>query len=149
MPNVINPIVNDLIIMGAGVLIVSLVPVRQIVRQVPPGRIRHNWTILTALIVFFIVGYIGYAIAHWDHNDGLSDLVVSAILFCGACFVWLVNFLSLQTARDIRRLALLEQENVTDHFTGIYNRRYLYRRLREEFERLAGIISRCPHYWSM
>lgn len=135
MPNVMNLVVNGLLVIGSVILIASLASVRRIIKQLPPGGMRRNWVILNALIVFFIVGYAGYALVNWNHNDELSDLVVSAILFCGACFVWLVNFLSLQTTLDIRRVALLEQENMTDHLMGICNRRYLDRRLREEFER--------------
>ncbi|MBT8333667.1 MAG: GGDEF domain-containing protein, partial [Deltaproteobacteria bacterium] len=43
--------------------------------------------------------------------------------------------LSLQTAADLGRLLLLEHENITDPVVGIFNRRYLNRRLDEESAR--------------
>ncbi len=43
--------------------------------------------------------------------------------------------LSLQTAVDLRRLDLLETENITDQLTQVYNRRYLDRRLDTEVAR--------------
>ena len=43
--------------------------------------------------------------------------------------------LSLETALDIRRVTVLEEENITDPLIGIYNRRYLDKRLEEEFKR--------------
>jgi diguanylate cyclase (GGDEF)-like protein len=51
----------------------------------------------------------------------------------GACYVFLISLLSLQTAIDIRRVYRLEEESITDSLTGAFNRRYLERRLGEEF----------------
>jgi diguanylate cyclase (GGDEF)-like protein len=96
---------------------------------------RRNWHILTGLIIFFIAGYIGYIIAQWRRHVELTELVVSLILFLGACYVWLVNSLSVQTTLDVLRVARLEHENITDPLMGIYNRRYLGQRIEEEFER--------------
>jgi diguanylate cyclase (GGDEF)-like protein len=57
------------------------------------------------------------------------------VLFLGACTVLALNMMSLQTAHDVRRLAVLELENITDPLTGMHNRRYLEKRLREEIAR--------------
>jgi len=57
---------------------------------------------------------------------------VPTVFFSVACFVLLVNALSLQTAFDVRRMTIMEQENITDPLTGLYNRRYLERHLNEE-----------------
>ena len=130
-----NLIVTGLITLGAGLLIASLAPVRQLIRQLPPGCMRRNWYILTGLIIFFIAGYIGYIIVQWNSHAELTELVVSLILFFGACYVWLVNSLSVQTTLDVLRVARLEHENVADPLMGIYNRRYLEQRIEEEFDR--------------
>jgi len=53
----------------------------------------------------------------------------------GAIFVFMVCSLSLTTAIDLRRIFLLERETVTDPLMGIYNRRYLDRKLLEELQR--------------
>ena len=45
----------------------------------------------------------------------------------------MVSILSLQTALDIKRIHTLELENVTDPLMNIRNRRYLEKRLEEEF----------------
>ena len=121
--------------MGAGLLIASLAPVRQLTRQLPPGCMRRNWYILTGLIIFFIAGYVGYIIAQWNSPAELTELVVAVILFFGACYVWLVNSFSVQTTLDVLRIARLEHENITDPLMGIYNRRYLDRRVEDEFDR--------------
>lgn len=120
---------------GVGVLINALIPVRQLIVQLPPGRIRRRWFTMTGLILLFIIGYISYYIIFWSHHIVWLDLIVPAIFFFGAGFVWLTATLSLQTATDVRRVTLLEHENITDPLIGIYNRRYLDRRLEEECAR--------------
>ncbi len=130
-----DPIAYALVLAGLALLILSLVPLRRLVSQLPPGQLRFRWFILTALILFFIAGYFGYAKANWDHHYEVDGLVVPAVFFLGSLFVLLANSLSLQTAIDMRRIAILEQENVTDPLMGIYNRRYLDRRLADEVAR--------------
>jgi diguanylate cyclase (GGDEF)-like protein len=131
----INFFANGLVIAGVCVLIGALIPMRQIIIQLPSGQVRRRWYLLTLFIFIFIFGYIGYATAFWNHATTWSDLIVPAVFISGACFVWLTTTLFLQTANDIRRLTILEQENISDPLIGIYNRRFLDRRLEEECAR--------------
>lgn len=123
------------VLLGAGILIFSIFSVRKLIRQLPDGIVRRNWYILNGLIIFFIFGYLSYAMVLGHRSVSLTDIVVSLIFFFGACFVWLVNTLSLKTALDVRRISMLEHENITDTLIDIYNRRYFDRRIEEEFER--------------
>lgn len=125
-----------LIIMGVVLLVWSIVPVRAIIQQLPPGAVRSRWKILSGLIFIFIAGYILYALLHRQNSfASMADLVVPGIFFGGAIFVFLVCSLSLTTTRDLRQMYILEQESITDCLMGIYNRRYLERRLAEEVQR--------------
>jgi diguanylate cyclase (GGDEF)-like protein len=130
-----NILANVLVIAGAGVLIVALFYVSRLVGQLPSGLVRRRWHILSGLIGFFFLGYIGYTVVFWNRHTAWLDLLVPTVFFFGAGFVWLTVTLALRTAIDIRRVAVLEQENITDPLLGIYNRRYLDRRLQEEFTR--------------
>lgn len=130
-----NFVANGLVIAGIGLLLAALVPVRRLIKQLPRGRMRGDWYFLTGLIVFFIAGYLSYAFDSWSAQNKSPDLVVSLIYFSGACYIWVVNSLSLQTTIDVKRVTTLEQENITDPLMGIYNRRYLERRLEEEVDR--------------
>ena len=121
-----------LILAGAALLVAALLPVRRLLVQLPAGRVRRSWFVLATLILLFIVGYVVFAATLGDVYVGPTDLLVPAVFFFGACFVWLVNTLSLATALDVRRISVLEQENITDPLMGIYNRRYMERRLKEE-----------------
>jgi diguanylate cyclase (GGDEF)-like protein len=126
---------NGLVIVGACILVTSLFPIQRLISRLPPGEMRGKWRILRGIIVFFIAGYIGYAAATWGNHWYLRDVIAPAIFFLGACSMFMVSTLALRTALDVRRIADLEQENITDPLMGIHNRRYLDRRLKEEVER--------------
>lgn len=128
-------IVNWLLLAGGLVLVAALFPVGRLIRQLPAGNVRNRWRLLTLCMLFFIAGYVIYAVAHWDHCCTLFDLVVPTIFFIGAVFVEMVCSLALRTALDIKRICDLEQETITDPLMGIFNRRYLERRLKEEVGR--------------
>jgi diguanylate cyclase (GGDEF)-like protein len=135
MESSISFLANGLTIGGVCILIAALVPIYLLFKKFPMGRIRSRWYLLTALIFFFIAGYLVYTVTHWHSHLAFSNLVVPAIFFFGACFVLLVNILSLQTAVDIRHMAVMEHENMTDSLTGLFNRRYMEQRMKEEVTR--------------
>lgn len=125
-----------LISLGVILLIFSIVPVRAIILQLPVGAVRSRWQILSGLILVFIAGYVLYALLHrQDSFVSMAGLVVPGIFFGGAIFVFLVCSLSLTTTHDLRQMYVLEQESITDCLMGMYNRRYLERRLVEEVQR--------------
>jgi diguanylate cyclase (GGDEF)-like protein len=130
-----NVIADGLVIAGLIILIATLFPLRKLINQVPRGQMRQKWLFQTGLIGVFIAGYVGYGVVFWGQAASAAELIVPGVFFFGAAFVWMTITLSLQTALDIRRVTILEQENITDALIGIYNRRYLDRRLNEEFER--------------
>ena len=131
----INHLDDALVIAGAGLLVLALMPIRRLIAQLPAGPLRLRWYVLATMILMFIAGYIGYLVLQWQNHLEFSAIFVSAVFFLGACFVLLVGHLSLRTATDVRRLAVLEQESITDPLMGIYNRRYLDRRLEDEERR--------------
>jgi diguanylate cyclase (GGDEF)-like protein len=142
MENKLFFLATGLILAGVILLVMSFVPVRAIIRQLQPKnsscgapdrKILSRWKILSSLICMFIAGYILYAILHGPEYIGsIADLVVPGIFLGGAVFVYMVSSLSLKTALDLQRIYVLEQESITDPLMGIYNRRYLERRLVEE-----------------
>jgi diguanylate cyclase (GGDEF)-like protein len=128
-------VAQGLVVAGILILAVSLAPVRHLIARLPAGAVRSRWYAMAALIVLFVAGYGLYLAVFWSRHSSLIDLIVPAIFFFGACFVWLSATLSLQTAIDLIRIGLLERETVTDSLTGLFNRRYLDRRLDEEIAR--------------
>lgn len=123
---------NSLVLVGTVILMGSLVTVRKITRRLPLGSSRTSWNAMTALISLFVAGYLAYMFVFWNEHTSLLDLIVPGIFFLGACFVWLSSELALQTAMDVMRITALEHETHTDPLTGVYNRRFMEQRLREE-----------------
>ncbi len=103
-------VANGLVVVGIILQFLALRPVRRLITLLPPGRPRFSWYVLTSLIFIFIIGYGAYIPAFWGSHEKLADLVVPAVFFLGACFVLVVNLLSLETARDVRYMAVLERE---------------------------------------
>ena len=123
-----------LLILGAGVLAAALVLAGKLVARQPSNRARYLWTASTALMFLCTVGYIGYATIRWDGNTRLSDFGVPLVFF-GACLVLAVSALAFISAQALRRLTVLENENVTDSLLGIPNYRYFAARLDEAVAR--------------
>ena len=135
MINSLNYLVTILVIIGAAIMIVALIPVSKLIIQLPKGLVRNCWVILCGLIVLFIGGYLVYAVILWQGQTNFPSLVVSMVFFFGACFVGMVNLLSLRTAQDVKQIEKLKLEVITDSLMGVYNRRYMDRRLEEEVMR--------------
>ena len=128
-----NFVAVGLVLAGICVLTLALFSVRDLVAHLPSGSVRRKWYVLGSLILLFIAGYAVYAASRWRApSAAASDFVVPGVFFLGACFVLVVGRLALETAVDVRRISRLEAENRTDPLTGIYNRRYLERRLKRE-----------------
>jgi diguanylate cyclase (GGDEF)-like protein len=120
---------------GAVILLGSLFLTRQLIEQLPQGLLRSYRFVMLVLVCVFFCGYLGYGWLSISSHNRPSDLIVPAVFFLGACFVWLTSHLSLQTAVTVMQISLLEQENISDPLTLVFNRRYLDRRLSEECER--------------
>ncbi len=124
-----------LVVFGALTLAWSLVPFGKLIGRLPADDVRRRWYAMVLLIVVFIAGYLGYAGVFWHKHAELHDLIVPGVFFLGSWFVLLTAKLSLLTAMDVMRVSLLEQETLIDPLTGVFNRRYLDRRLSQEVER--------------
>ena len=124
------------VILGACILAATLVHAGRLIAKQPSGRPRYSWVALTGLMFLCTVGYIVYATIGWDGNTRLSEFGVALVLF-GACLVLAVSTLALTSAECVRRLTVLENENVTDSLMGIPNYRYFAARLNEEVARAS------------
>jgi len=118
-------------ICGIIILATSLFPCIKIIRLLPKEVIRKQGIFLFCLILLFILGNIIYTIQILNSEFSYANLIVSGILFGGSIFVLIVCLLTLTTIKDIQRNYILEN----DPLMGIYNRRYIERRLEEEMNR--------------
>ena len=126
-----------LLLAGVGLLvnIAGLLLVRKLLAELPDGPMRTKWRALAAMIVFFLFGHVSYIAGYWHGHRTLADLLIPAMLLCGACYVWLSAQVSLATVISVRRMASLERANITDALTGLQGRDVPDRRMREEMTR--------------
>jgi diguanylate cyclase (GGDEF)-like protein len=136
MQNMTGYIVNGILFVGAGLLCVSFYPIQRLIGQLPKGALRRRWNDVRALILFFITGYVSFTYLYWLKHDDNFNLIVPAVFFLGAVLVLFVGTLALETATEIKQISTLQHENITDHLIGIYNRRYLDRKIAEELPRV-------------
>ncbi len=129
---VIAAIAQGLLATGAIMLVWALIPVRRLMAQFPPGTARNCWHVMIAMILLLLLGYLSYAASFWDRHTHLLDLIAPGVFFLGACSVWFAATLLLKTTTDPIHITRLEQEIITDSLTGVFNRRYLDRRLDDE-----------------
>ena len=125
-------IATGLVAVGAVLMVVALVTAGRLISDLPSGTVRRQWQVLAGLIFFFVAAYVAYLVTQSNERESLTELLVPAAYFLGGYFVVLVTLVSLQTARDVRRVAVLEEQSITDPLMGVYNRRHLDRRLEEE-----------------
>jgi diguanylate cyclase (GGDEF)-like protein len=137
MRNMTDYIVNGILFVGACLLCVSFYPIQRLIGRLPKGALRRRWNDLRALILFFIAGYVSFTYLYWLKHDDNFNLIVPAVFFLGAVLVLFVGTLALETATEIKRISTLQHENITDHLIGIYNRRYLDRKIAEELPRVS------------
>lgn len=116
----------SLVLFGALFLALGLVPVRKLTLHLEAGALKNKWNVLSGLIVLFIVGYVFYIFDFLLQEEYVDDLnlIVPIVFFFGAIFVFLVGKLAFQTAKDIKKIAALQHESITDGLMGINNRRY-------------------------
>lgn len=129
----VNVIGDALALAGIFLLAGAFLRIRSLGRELSNSAVASPWRFLNAYIVFFIAGYLVYAVIFWSRREHLHDLVISTIMVFGSLFVWVVSFLALQTVLDMRRVALLEHQSITDALTGLYNRRHLDQRIADEY----------------
>jgi diguanylate cyclase (GGDEF)-like protein len=146
-------IATGLVAVGAVLMVIALVTAGRLIGDLPTGTVRRQWRVLASLIFFFVAAYVAYIVAQPGERHSLTELLVPAAYFLGGYFVVLVTLVSLQIARDVRRVAVLEEQSITDPLMGVYNRRHLERRLEEEMGKalryglpLAALLLDIDHF---
>lgn len=99
----------SLTIAGAALLSIGLYYTNKIISELTPAPM--HWRILSVLIIFFIAGYLWFAIRIIDEPVSWLGLTVAAIFFGGGWFVFIVMNLSVRTIRDTKQTAALQAQH--------------------------------------
>ncbi len=76
-----------LVLFGAAFLFVSILVSRDVLSKVPP-RLSFKWRILTALIAFFFVCYLGFIVVRLNDFPFPLELLTAIVFFAGSLFVY-------------------------------------------------------------
>jgi diguanylate cyclase (GGDEF)-like protein len=124
---------------GAFVLIAALLAANRIIRQLPKGKVRRNWSFLGVLIGLLTIAYLSYAVVNWMSGfmdaKSIGFYAVPLSYFLCACIVYLVISFVLNSDVYFSHSPVGEFEDIIDPMMGIYNRRYLDSRLYQEIRR--------------
>ncbi len=120
---------------GFTILATALPPLTKTLQQLPRSAVRSRGHLLAGLVGVLLPLYLLLILQLYGRSFAWPDLLLATILLLAAGLARLAANQALQNTLDMRRVTLLEQESITDPLIGIYNRRYLERRLDEEFER--------------
>lgn len=123
---------NTMVILGISMLSFASLKVGELLQRLPNPGLRRRWQFLRLLILMFILGYTGFSLLNWNSYQDWTHMLVPIVFFGGAIFVLLVCSLSLKTTKVVQQVYSLQKEAVTDPLMGIFNRRYLDRRMQEE-----------------
>lgn len=87
---------------GALILMVSVQRAYNLSKIVPLS-LRFQWRFLTFLICSFIIGYCGYILIQLFRVNFPLEVLIAAIFFCGALFVFGIIALSAQTLHQLKQ----------------------------------------------
>ena len=108
---------------GTIIMLAALHPAMQLWNAQRTGRQKNAWRILVVLMILFVMAYIIFLVAIASHSVSTIDLVVSALMFGGSCFVILVLRISLGSIKEIKFSAEQERYNALhDQLTKLPNR---------------------------
>lgn len=133
MQDIMRHFIAIVLLVGVCLICISYVRIQRLMEEIPKGALRKRWSDLRALILFLVAGYITYILLSWmEFSDEKIELIVPAIFFLVAVLILFIGTLAMETAQEFTRFSKLERENIMDHLTGVYNRRYLDRRIASE-----------------
>jgi diguanylate cyclase (GGDEF)-like protein len=133
MQDITKHFVTIILFVGACLIFVSYLRIRRLIEEIPKGAVRRRWNDLRVLILFFVFCYLAYIfLTSMDLLGEIFKLIVPAMFFLVAVMILFTGTLALETATEFIRFSKIERENIIDHLTGVYNRRYLDERIASE-----------------
>jgi diguanylate cyclase (GGDEF)-like protein len=120
-----NHIIQLNVVLGIILLISGIKPLWRICRMLPKSLLRSMWFTLGLLIFVAVSGYVTFLyINSREGSDHYEDLLTSAVFLISAVFTAVICRMSLSTAKDVSRIAVLEYHARVDSLTDLFNRGY-------------------------
>ncbi len=138
-PLSLNGLVLAVHIAGACVVLMAIVPLREVAKLVSTPGLRWAWRGLIILTLCCLGLLLSDAVASLHKVIDGWDAAASCVHLLGPSFVLGVATLSRRTAQDMLRIRALEEAAFIDPLTGLANRRRFDERLSEEVRRAQAI----------
>lgn len=61
-----------MVLCGVAIQLAALAPARRLIGLIPAGSLRNKWYAMTALMVIFIAGYLGYVVVLLGATDRVA-----------------------------------------------------------------------------
>jgi diguanylate cyclase (GGDEF)-like protein len=136
MGNIVENYISITIVFFCTALLVSsFMPIKKLIIQLPKGALRKRWEEIRNILLFFMLSYLSFIYCHIMALETETELLIPALFFFSAVVVLSISRLAIDTAHEMKRISYIERDSITDHMTGIYNRRYLEERLLHESRR--------------
>jgi len=135
-----NSIVSSsivLVLIGAGFMVAAIVLGGR-ARSDMPAELRNRWRVITALMIFFLSGYLLFVIILAGSFRFPTELITAPVFFAGALFVLIVIKLSRVTIQRMKR-AERELLDVNEELKGRIAERTV---LAERFDHMAADLER-------
>ncbi|HIJ60667.1 MAG TPA: GGDEF domain-containing protein [Nitrospirae bacterium] len=121
-----------LVLIGAVLQLISIWTVKKIVNNIP--IMKNHWRVLGLFLIFFLLGYLTFAITLWTGHEYISgDTITSVIFFFGACFVLIITKMTKKSIKTLQEYTELQKDVITDPLMSIYNRRFIDKQIEHEF----------------
>lgn len=133
-PSCHSPVSLALDVLALALLLAALLPLRQLVTQLPAGVVRTRWRLL-ALLVFAMLLVHAWRLAHAPGAADMDGLRVSALLLMGAAFVCVACHLTWRAVQNIQRMPAPDRAQISEALSGLYDRKSLDGVMRRELQR--------------
>lgn len=131
---------NGLVLGGAGLLYLALMPIRTLIGQLFVARLKQRWRAVGILVGVLICMSVAYAVTHWHQSRDMAGLMMSLTWFLVAAFILMMSKLALQTTLDMKKMGDNEGKQIIDPLTGTFNRQHFDSCLSQE-------LNRARRYW--
>jgi len=114
-------VTSVLILLGAGIMFLSLLGTRKILRLLRGSRYTRGWLILSVLMAFFLIGYLATLGFIFAGRMEFLVVLIGVIFFFGALFVYIVVRVGRLTINDLLETSVSkEAAEASDRAKGTF-----------------------------
>jgi PAS domain S-box-containing protein len=103
-----------MVLLGLCFMIVS-VKISLTINKVVKDSLRRKWSVITSLMVLFLIGYSGFLILQFQNSERYLEVITGIVFLGGALFVLLVMGLIQNTLLGMNRASRFLEKKIHEH----------------------------------